>query len=784
MTTDPYKDLGVPKTASPDQIKRAHRRRVKQHHPDKPGGDAAEFRRVNEAYVVLADPERRRRYDETGRTDQPKDRVLDELCRMVLAAVAAVDDADDPLDVVRVQIGRAILKMQQDQQQARAKAETLRARAKRIHAVAPGAEPPLLRQVVLNTAADLDRLVGSIGETVAAHERMLELLAGFRYEPLPGGRSNGSIGASVKQRNTNMQDIETITPPYAVEPPEDTCFDTLPAAAPVALTPEQHAAATAVGSVVAVSAAAGSGKTRVLVARVRWLLDSGVQPGDICVVTFTQAAAKEMVARLPGVRLAWTGTLHALLLRLLRQHGPLVGLPEQVTVLTEEEADAALQAVADSLKCKASTVALKDAVAEQLDPKHAPGAFVVCKEVTVAAQYVRQMRQSGELDFDAILYFGYRLLCGHPEVFPVKHILVDENQDSAVADALIYSIVPAETKWFCGDFNQGIFSFRGAFPQGFRRLLCSYGTTVRVLPVNWRSSHAVVAASQRLVPPGSVATRACPDAPEGRVELVQYESAEHERNAVFTQVQAALAAGQTVAVLLRTNALADQFKAVLKPFLPAEPERHGLSRLALALLRLAASPDNDRTAYDFLVEACGQEKAEFHRRGAVGKMESLSRVFFVEPVDTIKDAAAVPAMLAHHCEIGDDRRAMAAACFELRDLAARAVLPCTWSDLLALATEREEPQPRGRCHAGTVHSAKGLEWDVVLLPAFEDEAWPGRKAGDDLEEEMRVAYTGVTRARLDCRMSWCAARPDPFAAWKVLPRTPSRFAVAAAGGAL
>src|ERR1700733_10724774 len=86
-------------------------------------------------------------------------------------------------------------------------------------------------------------------------------------------------------------------------------------------------------------ASPGAGKTSTLVARVQRLLRDGVDRSSICVITFTRAAAAELQQRLGDVRLGFNANLHSLMFRLLQQHGPLIGLPPQLTILDEETAD-------------------------------------------------------------------------------------------------------------------------------------------------------------------------------------------------------------------------------------------------------------------------------------------------------------------------------------------------------------------------------------------------------------------------------------------------------------
>jgi len=555
------------------------------------------------------------------------------------------------------------------------------------------------------------------------------------------------------------------------------------------LTQQQKIAAHSPAPVTLCPAGAGSGKTKVLVERARWLLDphrdSTTRPEQLCIVTFTQSAALELRSRLDA-QVSWhisdlghCSTLHSLLLKLLRRHGALVGLPAEITVMSEEEADAALLGIATSLKVKASMKAMKERVAFLL--QHGGTGGVGGKESVVAQEFVRTMKQTGELSYDALLALGYRLIASHPEVAPFRHALIDEGQDSAAIDWKIYEAMRCETKFYCSDFRQKIYSFRNGPSDGFERMMADPGVTLCPISTNFRSSKAVVRAANNLLPHQEPR----PDAPEGSVTLRRYGSAAEEIASVAMQIQA-LPADSTVAVLFRTNKAADLFRAGLLPFgLAAEaprPEAKGEDeKLAVAMLRAMCAPHNDRAVLNFLTLSMGIKFANDLKAHAAEIISSVGAVAHLGQVQEacITDPDELPDLA--FTLYPQARSRTKDAVHWLQHLATQLPLPCTLGDLLLLATQPETEHAPSRIETTTIHQMKGREKDFIFLPAFEDEVMPGRKTGEELAEELRLAYVAVTRAKLEVHMSYCAERPNDYKPWQIEKRTPSRFAVMAMG---
>lgn len=585
------------------------------------------------------------------------------------------------------------------------------------------------------------------------------------------------------------------------------------------LTQQQLQAAHAPGAVVMCLAAAGSGKTRVLVERAEWLMrDCAAKASDICIVTFTSAAAKELIGRLKdwttvaviphpvmvsrsertaemlpagtvftsGVRFGHCGTLHALLYKLLREHHALAGLPAELTVLGEDEAVERLAELAATLRVKAPMVKLEAEVTRVLETGNLGTSS---KERIFAQEYVRQMRQSGELTFDAILHWGHRLLLEHPEVAPFRHLLWDEAQDGAVTDWRIFDILKCETKFAVGDDRQRIYSFRGA-SDGFERHISFGVASMFPLDTNFRSSRAVVAAGNALQPAHRPALPLL-FAPSGSVSVVEYATAAEEVGAVISGV-CTIPPNQTCAVLLRTNAAADRFKTALAPYGVARPTGQATAdeRLALLMIKAAISPCNDRIQHHYLAAITCKETADKIKQYAQSKMVSISKCINRGDVSNsvmntgqdVFNALAASHSWTEKQEVLATSE-MIAAMHIAAGWTSLLPLPCTLGELLlAIESKRETEPPKGRLFVGTIHSAKGLEFDHVWLPCCENEVLPGKKTGADLDEERRVLYVAVTRAKLTCTASWCRERPGDFSAWKMEKRTPCRWLADIGGG--
>ncbi|MDO4706545.1 MAG: 3'-5' exonuclease [Comamonadaceae bacterium] len=255
------------------------------------------------------------------------------------------------------------------------------------------------------------------------------------------------------------------------------------------LNPEQRAAVTFRGGNALILAGAGSGKTRVLTTRIAWLLQTGqASPGGILAVTFTNKAAREMVARLSAlapisVRGMWIGTFHGLCNRMLRAHAQTVGLPRQFQILDMQDQLAAIKRL-----LKANHID-----AELLPPKKLQTFINACKEDGLRASeapardadarqkvelyhlYEQQCQREGVVDFGELMLRSYEILRDHPLVRQhyqrrFRHILVDEFQDTNRLQYLWLKMfvadgsqgVPPNALFAVGDDDQSIYAFRGA----------------------------------------------------------------------------------------------------------------------------------------------------------------------------------------------------------------------------------------------------------------------------------------------------------------------------------
>lgn len=223
-------------------------------------------------------------------------------------------------------------------------------------------------------------------------------------------------------------------------------------------TSSQLAAIRLDASRVAVVAGPGSGKSTVLVERIRRLIEAGADPRSIFVVTFTNAAARVVEKRLKrlglNTQLGYAGTLHGLALRLCKAHHHLIpGLPAKISVMNKEQASEFLSDTCIDLQATGTLKAIREAVKNMTILNVIQGA----KNVNlIAASYYRRMIRSGLLDFDSILMLA-AYICGRltrDNIVLCQHLLWDEIQDSGFYDHCILSESLAANKFVVGDQDQ------------------------------------------------------------------------------------------------------------------------------------------------------------------------------------------------------------------------------------------------------------------------------------------------------------------------------------------
>jgi len=312
--------------------------------------------------------------------------------------------------------------------------------------------------------------------------------------------------------------------------PEEPPATAKPAAPPP--DPSQQRAATVPPGPHQVRAGPGTGKTRTLIARVKWLIEQKEDPASIVALTYSNDSAADLGARLRReigdlAPMVWTGTFHAYGLELLRKYGEAIGLSlnpkpydrsdslfllEQLLPSLElehyldlREPLLPLKAVVNAIsraKDQLATPADYARMAEAMrqDPAQVEAGAKAAEVARIYKLYQEALRARGAIDFGDMIMRAYELLDEHPEIAVeirtgAAHILVDEYQDMNRASALFLKLLvtPGRGPWVVGDIRQSIYRFRGASPlnmTGFKGDFPGAGDTD--LEINYRSGGRIV----------------------------------------------------------------------------------------------------------------------------------------------------------------------------------------------------------------------------------------------------------------------------------------------------
>jgi len=287
------------------------------------------------------------------------------------------------------------------------------------------------------------------------------------------------------------------------------------------LNPEQRAAASAPDGVQLVIAGAGTGKTRALVYRVAWLIERGVDPREIALLTFTRRAAGEMLERVSamvgaGANQVRGGTFHAFANRSLRRHARRLGYTPSFTVLDRDDARGLVQIARTSLDLRRRGRRFPAAGAIQSMLSKAVNTSSPLAEVVevgwpqfvedvediarVGAAYAARKQRQDLVDYDDLLVLLARLLSEHPAArrdlsSACRYVLVDEYQDTNRLQALIACLLASHhgNLVVVGDEAQSIYRFRGAVVENLLDFPSIFPDCQRVTLVrNYRSSQAVL----------------------------------------------------------------------------------------------------------------------------------------------------------------------------------------------------------------------------------------------------------------------------------------------------
>ncbi|MDR2214026.1 MAG: DNA helicase II [Pseudomonadales bacterium] len=624
----------------------------------------------------------------------------------------------------------------------------------------------------------------------------------------------------------------------------------------------QRQAVTAAPGNLLVLAGAGSGKTRVLVQRIAWLIEmEGCSPGNILAVTFTNKAAHEMKTRIEEllerpIGGMWVGTFHGLAHRLLRAHWQEAALPEKFQILDADDQLRLIKRTLQALELDESRWPAKQCqwyINQQKDEglraSHLEhyGQDYQRTMIAVYRAYEEACERGGLVDFGELLLRSHELWLKQPALLAYyqqrfKEILVDEFQDTNAIQYAWLRVLAGKDNHVTavGDDDQSIYGWRGARIENIQQFTRDFhpATLIR-LEQNYRSTSTILKAANKLIAnnSGRLGKELWTDGAEGeRIAVYAAFNEQDEARFICDQIQQWARRGRRrdeAVVLYRSNA---QSRELEEAFLRAEVpyriyggfrfyERQEI-RNAVGYLRLIASRDDD-AAFERVINTptrgIGNVTLELLRNLARAEGSSLWQAAnlavmrgqlpgraaqhvqdFMALINLLEDYAAThelhlsvdylirqSGLIQHHEKEGGEKARSRLENLEELVNAAGAFTPDerpggekpsplealgAFLDRVALdAGDTQADDYEDAVQLMTLHSAKGLEYPFVIIAGMEEGLFPHKMSADTLdglEEERRLCYVGLTRARE--KLLLCHAESRRLHGEENLTR-PSRF---------
>lgn len=599
------------------------------------------------------------------------------------------------------------------------------------------------------------------------------------------------------------------------------------------LNPEQASAVKHIKTPLLVLAGAGSGKTRVITEKIRYLVDEHYyDPRSIYAVTFTNKAAREMSDRLIGTmgkergRKVRVSTFHTLGLSILKKHGKLIGLRPGFSIYDQKDStqlmESLMESDAETIRLALDRIstwkndlqsldALRNAV---LDPFES-------SLVELYDRYQTQLLSYNAIDFDDLILLPLQLLQKFPDVRyywqkEIRYLLVDEYQDTNMCQYELVKLLIGDQHHLTvvGDDDQSIYAWRGARPENLHQLRVDFpNLTLIKLEQNYRSTGHILKAANHVISlnPHLYEKALWSTLGDGeKIEIRDFKSAEAESEYIATtivhHVMLNRANYSDFAVLYRGNHQARIFEMALRmrgvpvkvvggtSFFQQPEVKDLLSYLKLisnpaddpSLLRVINIPKREIGAVTLkkITEFAAEHHLSLfetlehpHLASYIGRaghkcaqfaaqIRSLSR--YENHVEKLFDKLITDIGYEEHLR----DQATSPKSFERKLNSVNALREWFAGEegslgeilshltLISILENQREEEEADAVTLMTLHSAKGLEFPYVFMVGLEEDLLPHRNSidSDMVEEERRLFYVGVTRARRKLEITFCRQR--------------------------
>ncbi len=631
------------------------------------------------------------------------------------------------------------------------------------------------------------------------------------------------------------------------------------------LNPAQLAAVTQYQNPSLIIAGAGSGKTRVLTARIAYMLEKGVDPRSIIALTFTNKAAAQMKERLAemvdpyAARAITMGTFHSIFSRIIRENAEVLGYPTSYTIYQPSDAKSLIKSIVKEMDLDAERYKPPSLISRISFAKNSlitPAAYLantnyiaedrqlkIPEFAKIYSTYCARCKAAGALDFDDLLLQANILFRDFPDVLRryqerYQYILVDEYQDTNYAQYIIIRRLSQLHGRVCvvGDDAQSIYSFRGAKIENILNFRTHYPTAqIFKLEQNYRSTQNIVDAANSIIAHNrSRLDKRCFSAGNRgeKIRIMRAATDGEEAilvvNSIMERIKNEGVTYDKFAILYRTNSQSQSIEQALRRMGVPYQIYRGNSfyeqkeiKDILAYIRLIINPRDDeafRRIINYPVRGIGGTTVD-----RIGQIAAQRGVSMWDAIDTLvsgegEDAQQrtiirkVKEFVEMIRELSLERCRMGLYDFGMLICTRSGILPAyrlqstpeatsavenieellntmqifseqveaevvsgerledevatveEWLQSVMLLTDQdsegEQDEQDGRVTLMTVHSSKGLEYEYIYIVGVEQNLFPSQRAMEsgEIEEERRLFYVAITRAKCAAAISYCDSR--------------------------